>query len=76
MRVQILDRAEVRFAQLQADQEAVKATLEKLNRDFRTLEELIARGKKCTIEEKRDSDDEEEDVESATVHCVTCKFYC
>ena len=61
---------------IRAKQEAVKATLEKLNRDFRTLEELIARGKKCTIEEKRDSDDEEEDVESATVHCVTCKFYC
>jgi len=57
---------------IRAKQEAVKETLEQLNRDFRNLEELIAKGKKCTVEEKRDSDDEEDDVESATVHCVTC----
>ena len=57
---------------IRAKQEAVKPTLEQLNNDFRSLEELIARGKRCSIEEKRDSDDEDDDVESATVHCVTC----
>ena len=58
---------------IRAKQENVKATLEQLNRDFKTLEELIAKGKSLTIEEKRDSDDEDDSsAVEMTVHCVTC----
>jgi len=57
---------------VRAKQETVKATLEKLNRDFRALEELIAEGKSQTIDE-RDSDDEDDSkAVEMTVHCVTC----
>ena len=58
---------------IRAKQEAVKVTLEQLNRDFRTLEELIAKGKSQVIEEKGDSDDEDDTTAGEmTVHCVTC----
>ena len=57
---------------IRAKQETVKATLEQLNRDFRTLEELIVEGKSQSIEE-RDSDDEDDSsAVEMTVHCVTC----
>lgn len=57
---------------IRAKQEAVKATLEQLNRDFRSLEELIAEGKSQVVEEP-DSDDEDDSVAvEMTVHCVTC----
>ena len=60
------------FFLVRAKQETVKATLEKLNRDFRALEELIAEGKSQTIDE-RDSDDEDDSTAAEmTVHCVTC----
>ena len=51
-------------------------TLQKLTsticRDFKALEDLIAKGKSQTIEE-RDSDDEDDSsAMEMTVHCVTC----
>jgi len=57
---------------IRAKQDAVKARLEQLNYEFRELEDLIARGKRESID--RDKEDEEDEAESAemTVHCVTC----
>lgn len=51
-------------------QNAVKKRLEHLNEEFRSLEELILRGKQQTMDED-DEDDEDEGCEM-TVHCVTC----
>lgn len=57
---------------IRAKQETVKATLEQLNRDFRTLEELITRGKAQLIEEKDEDDEDDTSAAEMTVHCVTC----
>jgi COMPASS component SPP1 len=58
---------------IRARQEAVKARLEQLNWDFRSLEETISEGKSKTVEEKRDSDDDDDSsAVEMTVHCVTC----
>jgi len=57
---------------IRAKQDNVKANLEQLQRDFKALEDLIAKGKSQTIEE-RDSDDEDDSsAMEMTVHCVTC----
>ncbi|XP_040566554.1 CXXC-type zinc finger protein 1 [Lepeophtheirus salmonis] len=54
---------------IHAKQDAIKKRLEELGEEFRELEDLIDTGKKLSIVEK---DDDEEDSNEMTIHCVTC----
>ncbi len=55
---------------IRAKQTLVQNRLKQLHEDFRKLEEMIAKAKSLKVEEN--SDEEDEDVGEAMVHCVTC----
>jgi len=57
---------------IHAKQDAVKAKLEQLNRDFRELEDLISRGKAQEIDQEKEDEEEEGESAETYVHCVTC----
>eukprot|EP00095_Tigriopus_kingsejongensis_P009703 maker-scaffold1466_size39939-snap-gene-0.7 protein:Tk09703 transcript:maker-scaffold1466_size39939-snap-gene-0.7-mRNA-1 annotation:"phd finger and cxxc domain-containing protein cg17446-like" len=59
-----------RLESIRSKQNDVKNRMEQLNREFKMLEEVIAKGKTLSIEENED--DSDDDTIEATVHCVTC----